>query len=333
MSDAASSSAAKPGSRAALMQKQRAARELAEKHAEMLAKQEAERKALEEQLAAMNVGGQLDSTLERSLRANLAFAHGELLSELADNQDAIDLIEANPYGEEDLFDAEFWESGVTEPDELDEELAAAIRGGKGLSKAQAQQMNATYTKWVSAYRDLDVKFIARALLARELKIAFTKKREQVRYHMHCARKCCLLLGWLTLFDALPPFFDALFCQLKDARAQVVQSSASAAASEKKVERAVAMVIKTSSKKCGCETKCPASCGCVRSKLGCSEACGCKMDGCRNAHSYSDSPEDQEKYAAAVMAAGRLALKAKKGKAEEAQEAAIFAALEAGRMDH
>jgi len=94
-----------------------------------------------------------------------------------------------------------------------------------------------------------------------------------------------------------------------------------------------MVVKTSSKKCGCGTKCPASCGCVRSKLGCSEACGCKMDGCRNEHSYSDSPEDQEKYAAAVMAAGRLALKAKKGKAEEAQEAAIFAALEAGRMDH
>ena len=330
MSAAASSSAAKPGSRAALMQKQRAARELAEKHAEMIAKQEAERKALEEQLAAMNVGGQLDSTLERSLRENLAFAHGELLSELADNQDAIDLIEANPYGEEDLFDAEFWESGVTEPDELDEELAAAIRGGKGLSKAQAQQMNATYTKWVSAYRDLDVKFIARALLARELKIAFTKKREQVRYHIHCAHRCCFLLGWLT---SSVPLLLALFRQLKDARVQVVQSSASAAASEKKVERAVAMVVKTSSKKCGCGTKCPASCGCVRSKLGCSEACGCKMDGCRNAHSYSDSPEDQEKYAAAVMAAGRLALKAKKGKAEEAQEAAIFAPLEAGRMDH
>ena len=123
-------------------------------------------------------------------------------------------------------------------------------------------------------------------------------------------------------------------QLKAARAQVVQSSASAAASEKKVERAIAMVVKTSSKKCGCKphTKCPPQCGCFRSGLGCSEGCGCEMDGCRNMHSYSDSPEDQAKYAAAVMAAGRNALKAKKSKAAEAKEAAIQAQLEAGRMD-
>ena len=50
------------------------------------------------------------------------------------------------------------------------------------------------------------------------------------------------------------------------------------------------------------------------------------------HSYSDSPEDQAKYAAAVMAAGRSALKKRKETAAAAKEAAIQAAIEAGQMD-
>ena len=192
MSDAASSpAAAKPGSRAALMQQRRAAAELEAKRAALVAKQEAERKALEEEQAALSVV--LDSTLERSLRENLVIAHGEVLGELADEKDVIDLIEANKYDEEDLIDAEFWESGVEEPAELDEEIADAITQGKGLSKPQAKQIYATYTKWRAAYLALDTKFIARALLARELKVVFAKKREQVRSHPHCARSASLTL--------------------------------------------------------------------------------------------------------------------------------------------
>jgi len=93
-----------------------------------------------------------------------------------------------------------------------------------------------------------------------------------------------------------------------------------------------MVVKTSGKKCGCGHKCPPQCGCRRNGLGCSDDCGCNMDGCLNPHSYSETPEDQAKLAAAMMAGGRLALQNKKAKAEAAKEAALHARLEAGQLD-
>jgi hypothetical protein len=184
MSDAASSSPAKPGSRQALLQKQRAARELAEKHAAMLAKQEAERKAMEEQMAAMDGGGAaLDSTLERSLRENLALAHDEVIAAVAaDDKDTAEFLEKNTYGDEDLLDVEFWEAGVPAPPELSEELAEAVKKGGGLNKKQTQQLHAAFLAADAAYLAIDAKFCARALLAHELKVVFAKKRDQVCLH-------------------------------------------------------------------------------------------------------------------------------------------------------
>jgi len=195
MSDAASSpAAAKPGSRAALIQQRQAAVDLAKKRAEMVAKQEAERQALEEQQAALSVA--MDSTLERSLRENLIIAHSELLADYDDDKEALEIINSNKYGEDDLIDAEFWETGFAEPADLPADVAEAMDSGKGLNKQQTKQAKATLAEWKAAYFAIDEKFVARALLARELKIVFAKKREQVR--SHCAvlraqsndRLCC-----------------------------------------------------------------------------------------------------------------------------------------------
>ena len=120
--------------------------------------------------------------------------------------------------------------------------------------------------------------------------------------------------------------------MKEARAQAAQSSASAAVSEKKAEIAVSLAIKTSSKKCGCKSKCPPQCGCRKEGLGCSAACGCDLDLCQNPHSYTDDAEGREQWATAMTAGGRRALKKKQGDAEEAKKAAMMAKIEAGQMD-
>jgi len=217
MADAASSSAAKPGSRQALLQKQRAARELAEKHAEMLAKQEAERKAMEEQMAAMAVGGAvLDSTLERSLRENLVIAHGEVMGELGEDQDIIELLESNKYDEEDMILAEFWESGVKEPADLDDGIIEALSGKKkdngnlvSLGAESRKAILTTILKWKAAFTALDAKFIARALLARELKVVFSKKREQVR--SHAIGRAQMLFPMFALSPFSSSRFGSLLC--------------------------------------------------------------------------------------------------------------------------
>lgn len=188
MSDAASSPAAaeapKPGSRAALIQQRQAAVDLAKKRAEMVAKQEAERRALEEQQAALSVA--MDSTMERSLRENLIIAHSDLLADYDDDKEAQEIINGNKYGEDDLIDAEFWETGIAEPADLPVDVAEAMDSGKGLNKQQTKQAKATVAEWKAAYFAIEEKFVARALLARELKIVFAKKREQVR--VHCAAR-------------------------------------------------------------------------------------------------------------------------------------------------
>jgi len=120
--------------------------------------------------------------------------------------------------------------------------------------------------------------------------------------------------------------------LKAARAQVAQSSASAAVSEQKAQVAISLAVKTSSKKCGCKSKCPPQCGCRKDGLGCSEACGCDLDLCQNPHSYPDNDEGHAKWTAAISAGGRRALKKKQNNAEEAKKAAMMAAIEAGQMD-
>ena len=195
MSDAASSPAHVPKlGRAALLQQQRAAAAAQERLAALVAKQEEERRAMEAEAAQAAAGVVLDSTLERSLRENLVIAHGEVLGELADEKEVQDLIEGNKYGEEDLIDAEFWESGVEEPADLDEGIIEALSGKKkengnlvALGADSRKAILAALLQWKAAFTALDAKFIARALLARELKIVFAKKREQVRSHPHCAR--------------------------------------------------------------------------------------------------------------------------------------------------
>jgi coenzyme F420-reducing hydrogenase alpha subunit len=121
-------------------------------------------------------------------------------------------------------------------------------------------------------------------------------------------------------------------QLKAARAQVAQSSATAVEAEKKVERAIDLVSKTSSKKCGCKSKCPPQCGCRKEGLGCRDDCGCDLDQCQNPHSYTDDDEGRAKWTQAISAGGRRALKKKQGAAEEAKKAAMLAKIEAGQMD-
>jgi len=129
--------------------------------------------------------------------------------------------------------------------------------------------------------------------------------------------------------------------LKQLRAQLFEVSASAAASEKKVERVISMAVKITSKSCGCKphTKCPPQCGCRRSGLGCSDGCGCNMEECQNPNSYPDDEEGRAKLVAAITAAGKRALKgrrrdavAAKEAAVEAKKAAILAKLEGGQLD-
>jgi hypothetical protein len=122
------------------------------------------------------------------------------MGELADEKELADLIEGNKYAEEDLIDAEFWESGVEEPADLDQAIIEALDGEKkkggnliALSAIDRKTILTTLLQWKAAFTALDTKFIARALLARELKVVFAKKREQVRSHPHCARSSSLIL--------------------------------------------------------------------------------------------------------------------------------------------
>ena len=173
---------ARPLSKAALIAQRRERERLEEERDALTAKRAAEEAALTAQLAALNNDAPLQTTLEHSLELNLEAEHvvvkAELRKRKADEQFLADL----DYDEDDLIDAEFWESGVEEPPELD----TIVENGKKLKKEDAVLLLQHCKKWIAAFRALDLKFVKRAALAHELKRVYAQKREQVsNAEQHC----------------------------------------------------------------------------------------------------------------------------------------------------
>ena len=176
MADVAAAAAAAPA--AAGMS--RAEKLAAKKQAAEL---EAEQRALAEQLAALNVGG-LASTLEQSLDKHLQQEHDAVAFEAVKKEyDPNFKAEDLRYDDEDMLDAEFWEHGVTAPDadDLKKAIEAVPAGAERLKDIAA--LRAQHEKdWITAYRQLELKFIKRAIFANDLKRVFAKKRQEVRSH-------------------------------------------------------------------------------------------------------------------------------------------------------
>jgi DNA mismatch repair ATPase MutL len=181
-SSSSSSASSSSLSRAEILAQKK--KDAAERDAKNKQKQE-----LEAQLAALSV--------DDAPRAELGSLEGSLIGAL--KQVDADLRKKN----EDVpdFDVEwevnenlsFWDSGVApanvESPVIDDDLLAKLDGDDKLSrkeKAQIKQyIEDTQNQsdaWREAFRDLDVQFSIRALLAYELKGAYSKKRQQVSHH-------------------------------------------------------------------------------------------------------------------------------------------------------
>jgi len=225
----------------------------AKKKAQELAEQQ---RALEAQMAALAVGGALASTMERSLGAALEKEHDaaafERVKEVYDDIKESDL----RYDDEDIIDTDFWDHGIAEPQEPGD-------GEKKWKKHAAA--------WEAAYRELEVKFIKRAIFAHDLKRVYAKKRAELKAAM--------------------------------------ASSSAAAAADKKIDVAVKQAVAKAkaSKPCGCAKGCTVGCGCRKGGLGCSAGCGCSLINCLNIHSYSDDDAGRAALSAAQDARAKAKL--------------------------
>lgn len=311
MSEAAgSSAAAKPSSRAETIARQKKEAELASQQHELQKQMDA--------LEALKIGGVALGTLDGSLTKDLRLVQrdAELFDEIRQIYKDIDPVQLEPDAE-DILDVEFWDHGVPEPaidlaPAADKASASASPDAK--KKQTVKQVMTSREEWTAAYRQLEIKFIKRAIYAHDLKQAYASKRRQVR-SSHSARRsvsCSCSHGLSCML------------QLKDALAKA-ENHSSPADVQQKVSTAVTVAVKAAvakakaSKPCGCKTSCTsASCGCKRNGFACSpETCGCKDSVCQNPHSYEDSPAGLAAWDAAVAiqsAKARAALDASRQKA-------------------
>lgn len=225
---------------------------------------QAQHRALEEQMAALSVGNSsLTSTLERSLGRDLeSVRDADALESVRDAMNHLDDID---YGEEDLLDMNFWEHGVQDPAELPKDL-----NFRKLKEGHAGLLFRRVAEWESAYRLLEAKFIKRALVAHDLRLAYAKKRQA----------------------------------LKDALAGEAKSSAAVVSTKAAARVAVAKA--KAAKPCGCSKGCNSGCGCRKTGFGCSLSCGCGTVCCLNPLTYDDDDAGQALLAAAQADKARVA---------------------------
>ena len=231
------------------------------------------------------------STLEQSLdRALDAASDIETFDKMAEQ-----LKDRHPnsnelwYLEEDQITDEYWVHGVEEP-----EMPEA-KDGK-LSAEQAKKLYQALAAWQSAFRQLEVRFIRRAVFAADLKSVYVAQR----------------------------------ALRKKAEKAEETASASAKASEKKAEaltKASEVLLSYADKPCRCTTQCEnRACGCKKAGKSCSSKCACKHVDCCNPSSYTDDDKGAAACGAAIAkwnksqkAKGAQALKEAEAKAKSAAE--------------
>jgi hypothetical protein len=184
---------------------------------------------------------------------------------LAEVRAAMDHLDDLDYDEEDLLDINFWEHDINDPEALPEDLDY-----KKLRKGEAGLLCQRVAEWESAYRLLEAKFIKRALLVHDLRLAYAKKRNA----------------------------------LKDAMASVDKSSAVVVSTKAAARSAVAKA--KAAKPCGCSKGCNSGCGCRKMGYSCSIACGCGTVGCLNPLTYDDNDAGRAKLAEAQATKARVA---------------------------
>jgi len=138
------------------------------------------RRQIEEEERAAGAALALDSTLDASLRAQLVLEHDasadtlEKIAALFDDETT--LADITP-DEEDVMDAEFWETGIEEPDFA--KMEATVDAAAGLSSTQSKLLKKLIRGASASWCSLNVKFTKRAIYAYELKRIYANKREQV----------------------------------------------------------------------------------------------------------------------------------------------------------
>jgi len=272
---------------------------------EARAKLDEDTMALEEAAASMNLGNSMEMSLQRGLRLQRSIDEGAYNDAVKGMAAADEEAEKIMYDEDDTIDLQFWDSGVTPPNTAD---VLDIDVAKKLSAKEGKAMRAMILKLEQAFRELDLKFVKRALYAYDLKQVYIKKRN-------------LLKETLQQLDNSNNDTDMVKTELVESKASAATSKASAEAA---TSSATAMKAKLTRKKCGCpKNQCDhSSCGCRRRGDGCDSNCGCSGPGvCMNPHTYKDEivPENVIKN---FRARGKAMEDAKK-------EAARIARIESG----
>ena len=181
MSASAAAAAAAPPSRAEILAAKKRTQEL-----------QAQQRALEEQMNALSVGSggvALMSTLDASLGRDLEKV-GDLdtLVQVKSAMNHLENVEID-YDEEDMLDVDFWEHGVVPPPPI----AADVDPKKLMKEA----LRTSCAEWETAFRQLEIKFIKRAIYAHDLKQLYASKRAQVSHTYTPFFLCCsvyMLLG-------------------------------------------------------------------------------------------------------------------------------------------
>jgi hypothetical protein len=251
---------------------------------------------MEAQVAAMKMENHADfGSGTEALKEHLNAIHAEQKEELDEFNECFP--DADKWEDSDLLDYAFWESGIAHPPELQlpEKKASYTR-------SEMVTMYNTGIAFAKAFGRLDTRFAKRALLAYEMKIAYKQLRRKYAEQLEMNRDMTKQIG------------------MKD-NELAAEIQVNYAVSKKEKE-----AVKVTTKPCKCKSKCAhANCGCKRRGEGCGHGCDCKLDCCKNEHSYPKNKEGEAAIAKLEMA------EIKKAKeeiaAKEARAAARLAAME------